>query len=73
MPFETYRRWVTMRAGFYKVYHTKKGELYEAESISFASMDEQTFEEVYSRVLNVIIKDLDSSQELIEGMLTDFM
>lgn len=73
MPFETYRRWVTMRAGFYKVYHTPKGELYEPESISFSSMDDDTFSEVYDRVLNIILKDTGAEKPDVEAMLIDFL
>lgn len=72
MPFETYRRWVVMRAGFYKVYETKKGKLFEAESISFTNMDDDTFADVYSRVLDVIIRDTQANKEMIEEMLIDF-
>ena len=73
MPFDTYRRWVTMRAGFYKVYHTPKGELYEPESISFSNMDEDTFSEVYDRVLSIILKDTGADKPDVEMMLNDFL
>jgi hypothetical protein len=73
MPFDTYRRWVTMRAGFYKVYHTPKGELYEPESISFSNMDDDTFSEVYDRVLNIILKDTGAEKPDVEMMLNDFL
>ena len=73
MPFDTYRRWVTMRAGFYKVYHTPKGELYEPESIAFSNMDEDTFSEVYERVLSIILKDTGAEKPDVEAMLIDFL
>jgi hypothetical protein len=73
MPFDTYRRWVTMRAGFYKVYHTPKGELYEPESIAFSNMDDDTFSEVYDRVLNIILKDTGADKPDVEMMLNDFL
>ena len=73
MPFDTYRRWVTMRAGFYKVYHTPKGELYEPESIAFSNMDEDTFSEVYERVLSIILKDTGADKPDVEMMLNDFL
>ena len=73
MPFDTYRRWVTMRAGFYKVYHTPKGELYEPESIAFSNMDDDTFSEVYDRVLNIILKDTGAEKPDVEAMLIDFL
>ena len=73
MPFDTYRRWVTMRAGFYKVYHTPKGELYEPESIAFSNMDDDTFSEVYERVLSIIMKDTGADKPDVEMMLNDFL
>ena len=73
MPFDTYRRWVTMRAGFYKVYHTPKGELYEPESIAFSNMDNDTFSEVYERVLSIILKDTGADKPDVEAMLIDFL
>lgn len=72
MPFETYRRYVIMKAGYFKVYNTGKGSYYEAESISFAKMDQIQFEEVYSRVLDIIIKDLGVSKDEIEETLINF-
>ena len=73
MPFDTYRRWVTMRAGFYKVYHTPRGELYEPESIAFSNMDDDTFSEVYERVLSIILKDTGADKPDVEMMLNDFL
>ena len=73
MPFDTYRRLVTMRAGFYKVYHTPKGELYEPESIAFSNMDNDTFSEVYERVLSIILKDTGADKPDVEAMLIDFL
>ena len=73
MPFDVYRKWVTMRAGFYKVYHTGKGELYEADSISFGNMNEDAFHEVYNRVLDVIIKDLDITAEDVQSAISSFL
>ena len=72
MPFDTYRRYVTMKAGYFKTYYTPKGTLIEAESISFASMDQVTFEELYSRVLDVIIRDIGATSEDIERALIEF-
>ncbi len=73
MPFETYRRYVTMKAGYFKTYTTDKGTYYEAESISFSSMDQAQFEEVYERVLQVIIKDINVTPEEISEVLINFM
>ena len=72
MPFEVYRKWVTMRAGFVKIYHTPKGTLYEPESISFTSMNEDAFQDVYNRVLDVILKDTGAEKPQIEEMLITF-
>ena len=73
MPFEAYRKYVTMKAGFFHVYHTPKGEFYDAQSIAFSAMDDDQFSEVYSRVLDVIIEDIGAGKEEIENELINFM
>ena len=73
MPFETYRKYVIMKAGYFKVYHTPKGEFYDAESISFANMPQDVFEELYSRVLDVVINDLGCTEQEIMDNLINFM
>jgi len=72
MPFETYRRYVVIKAGYFNSYQTDKGVYYEAQSIAFSSMDQETFEEVYSRVLDVIIAEIGITSEEIEKALMDF-
>jgi hypothetical protein len=73
LPFESYRRYMTMKAGYFKAYQTPKGVYYEADSLSFSSMSQETFEEVYSRVLDKIIEDIGATSEEIERSLIDFM
>ena len=46
---------MTILAGFYKPVYNVRGDLrLEAESLSFASMDETRFEKVYRALLTVI-------------------
>lgn len=73
MPFDTYRRYMTIKAGYFKAYSTPKGVYYEAMSISFASMEQDEFEEVYSKVLDKIIEDIGATSEEIEMQLANFM
>jgi hypothetical protein len=73
MPIDAYRRYVTMKAGYYRTYTTPKGVFVDAESISFSSMDEDTFRGVYDRVLDVIINDIQATREDIETMLAGFI
>ncbi len=73
MPFDTYRHYMTIKAGYFKAYQTPKGIYYEAMSISFASMEEDKFQEVYSRVLDKIIEDIGVTSEEIEKQLINFM
>lgn len=55
--FERFRKDVTILAGFYRPVANLKGELrIEAESISFGRMDEARFEELYSKVIDVLIR-----------------
>jgi hypothetical protein len=73
MPFETYRKYIIMKAGYFKAYQTPKGNYYEADSISFGNMTQDEFEEVYSRVLDKIIADIGSTKEEVEKQLIEFM
>jgi len=73
MPFDTYRKYAVMKAGFVRTYTTPRGAYFEPESISFGNMDEDTFREVYDRVLDVIIKDIGATREDIETMLAGFI
>ena len=48
---------ITIEAGFYRERTNIYGEIIkEAESISFANMDEDVFSELYNRSLDVIVK-----------------
>jgi hypothetical protein len=72
MPFDTFRRWLIMRAGFVKAFSTDRGTFYDAESISFANMNQVQFEEVYNRVLNIVIKLLQLTEDDITDNLLNF-
>lgn len=55
--FERFRKDITILAGFYTpVYNTKNEVRLEADSLAFASMDEDRFELVFKAVLNVVWK-----------------
>ena len=73
MPFETYRKYMIVKAGFFTAYQTPKGIYYDPNSISFASMSQDEFEEVYSRVLDKVIEDVGLYREDVERQLINFM
>ena len=73
VPLDVYRRWAVIKAGYCKMYHTSKGIMVEADSISFANMDEDTFQKVYEKVLMVIIKDVGIDRKTLEDELVNFM
>jgi len=73
MPFDTYRKYMTTKAGFFTAYTTPKGIYYDPDSISFASMEQDEFEDVYSRVLDKIIEDIGATKDDIEKQLINFM
>jgi hypothetical protein len=73
MPFETYRKYMIVKAGFFTAYQTPKGVYYDPNSISFASMSQDEFEEVYSRVLDKVIEDVGLEREDVERQLINFM
>lgn len=54
--FDHFRKEVTILAGFYEQTFDLEGNMkLEAKSISFASMEDDEFEAVYSAVLNVLL------------------
>ena len=73
MPFETYRKYIIMKAGYFKTYQTPRGVFYDAESISFTSKSQDEFEDIYSRVLDKIIEEIGLTKPEIEKQLINFM
>lgn len=53
MPFEAYRRWLAIRAGYFDI--APDGQLI-AKSISFANMSPEQFEALYKATLNYLIE-----------------
>ena len=72
MPFDVYRKYALIKSGYYKIYETPKGKYVEADSIAFENMDEEKFQEVYSKVLDFIIIDTQATKEDIEKELISF-
>lgn len=70
--FEDYRAVMSMKAGFYKTIETDKGVVYLPKSISFSKMDELEFEELYSKMIDVLIRELKITEETIEQELMNF-
>ena len=55
--FDTFRKNLTILAGFYKSVFNIRGEVrVEAESLSWGAMSEERFELVYNEVINAILK-----------------
>ena len=73
IPRDSYRKWAIKMAGFFNAYDTPKGTYFEPQSIAFHNMDEDQFAEVYSRVLDVIIDDLDCTAEEINEQVLSFL
>jgi len=71
--FEDYRAVMIMKAGFYKAIETDRGVVYLPKSINFVNMDELEFGELYSKMIDVLIKELGLDQESIETELSSFM
>lgn len=67
------RKELTKAVGYYESFLNHKGVLvYEAKSISFASMDEIEFSQFYNKFLDVIIKIFKFDKETIEENLENF-
>lgn len=73
MPLDAYRKYATIKAGYFKTYVTPKGNFIEADSIAFENMSQEDFEQVYSAVLGFIINDTGATKEVIEHELISFL
>lgn len=68
--FERFRKDLTILAGHFHPIWNIKGEMrVEADSLSFGSMDEQTFERLYSATINAILTKILASTKLTEDDL----
>jgi len=56
---EIYRKWITMKAGYFDTIVTPSGStIFAAKSISFESMDEDEFKALFDTAINVFLKEL---------------
>ena len=63
--FDRFRKDITILAGFYEPTYNIKGELrLEPRSISFATMEEEEFEQLYSAVIDVLINNVLANSRL---------
>jgi hypothetical protein len=67
-----FREYVLIASGNFESCESPTGVMYRAKSISFASMDEITFRELYKSVSQVIIDLCGISQEQLEKNLNLF-
>ena len=57
--FERFRKDIAILCGFYSVVVRLNGSTrVEADSISFSKMDEQTFRDLYSKTVDLLIRDV---------------
>lgn len=56
--FESFREFITSKAGYYIKTVTQNGVFIKAKSISFAAMDQVEFEKLYSDVIDAIIREV---------------
>jgi len=71
--FDNYRKIIIMKAGFYTTEITDKGAVYFADSLSYSSMDNNKFSEVYSKILDVIANELGLGSSEVDKEIISFM
>lgn len=77
--FETFRKKVTVSAGFYDVHFSGDGQGFElvARSIKFEKMDDEEFERLYNAVITVLIEkflpNLGWSSEKLKAAVDDIL
>jgi len=72
LPFNIYREEVTILAGFFEIYETERGVIKKAKSIAFNKMSEEQFQELYDKVLDVIVQNLGCTTEELENEIRSF-
>ena len=72
--FDRFRQDLTILAGYYQPVIRLDGTVrIEAKSISFGSMEQDEFEQVYNQVLNVILKKIPVLNELSAKEINDLV
>lgn len=71
--FDNYRKLMVMKAGFYTIEMSGAKPVPFADSLSYSSMDNNKFAEVYSRVLDVIAKELGLGSSEVDKEIISFM
>ena len=68
-----YRKYITMKAGYYESIDTGSGIMILPMSISFENMDQITFEKLYSESFDQVIIDIECDEEMFKNELQSFM
>lgn len=68
-----YRKYMICKAGFYTAVETDTGTFVIADSISFGSMDNLKFEELYGKMMTVVIKEIGVTSEQIRQEIVNFL
>jgi hypothetical protein len=71
--FPNYRNLMTIKAGFYTIEMSGDKQVPFADSLSYSSMDNNKFAEVYSKVLDVIAKELGLGSSEVDEEIISFM
>lgn len=70
--FDRHRKDLTILAGYYTPVFDLEGGLHlEAQSISFANMDQETFEALFSKLINVVLTKVLTRTGMTEQQLRD--
>lgn len=70
--FERFRKDLIVLAGYFNAVFNARGEVrVEAKSISFGSMSEEKFEELYSKTIDVILQKVLNDNRMTEQQLRD--
>jgi len=60
---DIFRRWLTMKAGYFKTVVTPKGEtIFLPDSIAFHKMPEEEFKKLFSKCIDVFLRELENGQ-----------
>jgi hypothetical protein len=63
---DSYRKLMQIKAGYFKMYKTKKGSYIESDSIAFDKMTEEEFNKLYAGVKMQVAKDIGVTSDELE-------
>jgi hypothetical protein len=72
--FERFRKDLTIMAGYFETVFDIRGDVrVQAQSLAWGSMDEETFERLYSATIQAVLTKIEAARNLTEEQLREYV